>query len=56
MIKAEELMLGDWLKYGIDRIVKVTALYGSMVETLPCSSHRVYYGIINRTKDRGGKE
>ena len=27
-------MLGDWLKYGtFDRIVKVTALYGSMVET-----------------------
>lgn len=34
MIRAEELMLGDWLKYGkFDRIVKVTALYGSMVET-----------------------
>lgn len=34
MIKAEELMLGDWLKYGtFDKIVKVTALYGSMVNT-----------------------
>jgi hypothetical protein len=34
MIRAEELMLGDWLKYGkFDRIVKVTALYGSMVNT-----------------------
>lgn len=34
MIRAEELMLGDWLKYGkFDRIVKVTALYGGMVNT-----------------------
>lgn len=34
MIRADELMLGDWLKYEtFDKIVKVTALYGSMVNT-----------------------
>lgn len=34
MIRAEELMLGDWLKYGtFDTIVKVISLYGSMVNT-----------------------
>ena len=34
MIEAKELMLGDWLKYGnLDKIVKVTALYGNQVNT-----------------------